>query len=378
VTASVVVVHATDEPPQQWSASLFLAGPTPRTADVASWRPQAIAELERRWRGPGVLAVFWPEPYGQVWSEYDSQRTWELHWGDHCDVVLFWIPRGPGMPALTTNDEWGHWKDSGRVVLGTPPDATSVRYQRSYAADHGVPVSDTLSDTVGAALTAIGTGAVRSGPHREVPLLLWREPSFQSWLADIEGAGNTLRDSRVEWTFRVDGRVVFWALHPVLAVAAEDRVKSNEVVVSRPDIATVLAYRPAPSPLDTEIVLVREFRAPGGLVLDLPGGSDPAMTDPARLAATELAEETGLDVAVDRLVPHGARRLAATVTAHRQHLYSVVLTEAELAAVRATGPLAGTDSELTHPCVLTLRELLTTPHADRTTLGAITEVLLTR
>ncbi|HWM04498.1 MAG TPA: nucleoside 2-deoxyribosyltransferase domain-containing protein, partial [Actinophytocola sp.] len=131
-----MVVRAGEEPPDRWAASLFLAGPTPRTPDVASWRPEAMAEIERRWAGPDELVVFLPEPRGAVWPEYEHQRTWELYWGDRCDVVLFWIPRGPGMPALTTNDEWGRWKDSGRVVLGTPPEAQSVRYQRGYAADH--------------------------------------------------------------------------------------------------------------------------------------------------------------------------------------------------------------------------------------------------
>lgn len=385
VAGRVVVVHATEEPPARWAASLFLAGPTPRSPDVASWRPAAVAEIERRWSGPGTLVVFHPEPRDQVWSNYDTQRTWELRWGDRCDLVLFWIPRGPGLPALTTNDEWGRWKDSGRVVLGTPPDADSVRYQRHYARDHHIPVSDSLADTVAAALDTIGDGAERVGGQRHVPLLLWRTPSFRSWLTAQEGAGNELREARLEWTFRSGKHrdlVVYWALHAQVHVATERRVKSNEIVLSRPDISTVLGYRPAASLADTEIVLVKEFRTPSsaadGFVLELPGGSHSTPTDPASLAAAEFREETGLVVHAARFVAHRSRQLAATVTAHRQHLFSVVLTADELDQVRRTGAISGEppSSEITYPVVLRLRDLLATDQADWTTLGAVTEVLL--
>lgn len=235
--SQVIVVHATEQPPDRWTASLFLAGPTPRSAEVASWRPAAVAEIERRWDGPGTLVVFHPEPRDQVWSDYEIQRTWELRWGDRCDVVLFWIPRGPGMPALTTNDEWGRWKDTGRVVLGTPPDAQSVRYQRNYALEHHIPVLDTLADTVATTVDSLGDGADRAGGRRHVPLLLWRQPSFQSWLDAQESAGNELLAARLEWTLRTGGHVVFWALHARTHAAGEDR---DEVVLSGPDNTTVV------------------------------------------------------------------------------------------------------------------------------------------
>lgn len=383
--ADVIVVHAGEQPPLRWTASLFLAGPTPRTPEVASWRPQALAAIGRHWAGPGPLVVFLPEPRDEVWPEYVHQRTWELHWGDRSDVVLFWIPRGPGMPALTTNDEWGRWKDTGRVVLGTPPDAPSVRYQRDYATDHHIPVSDTLDDTVVAALAAIGEGADREGGRREVPLVLWRTRSFQGWLTAQEKAGNELRGARLEWTFRTGPRrevVFFWALHAQVYVAAEDRVKDNEVVLSRPDIASVLAYRRAPRAVDSEVVVVREFRSPSssadGFVLELPGGSQPEPTAPVETAAIELAEETGLVVAAERLVPHRSRQQAATVTAHRQFLFSVELTEEEIDLVRGAGRVQSDpdSSEITYPLVCRVGDLIADGRADWSTLGAIAEVLL--
>lgn len=377
-----VVVYAGEEPPEQWVASLFLAGPTPRSAEVASWRPAALAAIRERWSGPGTLVVFVPEPRsGATWPEYERQRTWELQWGDRADQVLFWIPRGPGMPALTTNDEFGRWKDSGRAVLGTPPDAESVRYQRDYAADQRIPVASTLTDTIDLALARLGSGALRAGGERHVPLLIWRTPSFQSWLARQRADGNELLSGRLEWTFRVGDdleRVFLWAFHAQIRVAAEDRVKANEVVLARPDIATVVAHRPAADVADTEVVLVREFRSPSGFVLELPGGSSWGGEPPLEVAVVELGEETGLSIAPERLRTHHVRPLAATFSAHQQHLFSVELTEAEVAAVRAvTGPLGETgSSERTYPRVARFGDLLAGGEVDWTTLGALAEVLL--
>src|SRR5690606_15358987 len=104
------------------------------------------------------------------------------------------------LPGLTTNSEWGRWQDSGRAVLGTPPDAAHVRYQRACAADLRVLIADDLPAAVSIALERIGDGADRHGGQREVPLLVWRTAVFRGWLSAQEGAGNELRGARVEWT----------------------------------------------------------------------------------------------------------------------------------------------------------------------------------
>jgi len=380
--SEVVRVHAGETPPDEWTASLFLAGPTPRSPDVASWRPEALAEIERAWDRPGRLVVFNPEPRDGVWPDYEHQRTWELHWGDRADVVLFWIPRGPGMPALTTNDEFGRWKDTGRVVLGTPPAASSVRYQRGYAADHHIPLADTLTDTIAAALKQIEDGACRSGGARDVPLLVWRTPSFQAWLSAQESAGNTLRGGRLEWTFRVGPTrefVYLWAFHAQIYVRAEDRVKDNEVVIARPDIAAVVAYCRGSSLVDTRVVLVKEFRAPSasadGFVRELPGGSSHVPMAPVEVAAAELAEETGLELPVDRFRAHHARQLAATLSPHRQHVFSVELTESEIDGLDPAMRGLPDHSERTYPEVWRIGDLIADNAADWTTLGALMEVL---
>lgn len=140
--------------PFSTGTSIFLAGPTPRSIWVESWRPDAIALLEARGFDGAILS---PEPADGVWAgDYDGQIDWETEGLNRATCILFWIPRNLAtMPAFTTNDEWGYWKASGKVVLGTPPEAEKVRYQRRYAEKNGIPCLSTLVDTVDAALGMI-------------------------------------------------------------------------------------------------------------------------------------------------------------------------------------------------------------------------------
>ncbi|HEY7484986.1 MAG TPA: nucleoside 2-deoxyribosyltransferase domain-containing protein [Streptosporangiaceae bacterium] len=378
----ITVVYAGDQPPDSWDASLFLAGPTPRSPDVASWRPAALQELDRLWSGPGRLVVFVPEaPGGGMVIDADEQVAWEDRWLNGCDAIAFWVPRSADLPGFTTNVEWGRWEGSGKVVLGAPPDAVRMTYLRRYATKHGAPTSGTLRGTLRAALALLGDGARRAGPHREIPLPLWRTPSFRQWLTAQERAGNTLRAGRVEWTWRCPG-LFYWAYHPALEVNAEGRVKGNEVVLSRPDIATVVAYRRGATPYDTEVVLVREFRCAAvtgdGFVREPPGGSGPG--GPRDQAAAELAEETGLVIDPGRLRTYAARQAMATMSAHRHHVFGLELTGEELDRLHADDsvhgdPVSGGEERTTVE-IHTLGELLSGDLVDWTTVGILAQVLL--
>ncbi len=380
----VVIVHAGETPPSEWDASVFLAGPVPRSPEVPSWHPEAIGLLRRGWAGPGRLVVFAPEPREGVAVEGTDSMDWEEDGLHRSDVVLFWIPRElPSMPGLTTNIEWGSLHASGRAVLGVPPGAASVDYPLRQARAHAVPVARTLEQTVDNALKAIGTGARRSGGERDVPLPVWRTPGFERWHAAQRGAGNTLLGARIEWTFRIGPArdlLLYWAARVRVRIAAEDRVKDDEVVISRPDAAHVMLYRPAPAPEDTVVVLVREFRSPAsspdGFVHELPGGSGPL--DPARQAAAEVREETGLAVDADRLRHHGSRQVAASLSTHHAHLFSAAITEAELDRLRAMQGAPhgdGRGGERTWVEIATVADVHADPGADWATLGMIAQVL---
>jgi hypothetical protein len=378
----VVLVYAREQPPDDWHAAVFLAGPTPRDAAVASWRPAAIELLRERWEGDGRLVVFVPEHRHGVYDDYPGQVEWEERCLHLADVVLFYVPRDLAtLPAFTTNVEWGMWYDSGRVVFGAPPDAPGNRYLLHHAAKREVPVATTLDGTVSAALAGLGAGVHRTGGEREVPLLIWRTESFRRWYAAQRAAGNTVRGARLLWTFSpgsAGGPVFYWALHVRMHVAAEDRVKTNEVVISRPDISAVALYRSAPRLDDTVVVLVREYRSPGsgpdGFVHELPGGAGAG--DPLARAVDEVVEETGLALDPARLRAHGSRQLAATMSAHHAHRFSAEVTEAELERLRA-GLAYGNaaESERTVPEITTFGQIRAGRLVDWATLGMLTEAL---
>ena len=114
--------------------SLFLAGPTPRSATVQGWREEALDILQ----DAGFDGfVFVPQTKNWGWCEdYQRQVEWEWSALGRAERVLFWVPRDlETMPAFTTNVEFGFmaatWPE--RIVLGFPEDAPKNRYLASIA-----------------------------------------------------------------------------------------------------------------------------------------------------------------------------------------------------------------------------------------------------
>ena len=383
------VVYARQPFPERFTRALFLAGPTPRSPEVPSWRPRAL-ELLRERGFEGV--VFVPEDAdGSRRFDYTDQIEWESEGLALADVIVFWVPRElETMPAFTTNVEWGIWQRSGKVVLGAPANAPKLRYLRHHAKALHVPQAQTLAKTLDAALAQLGEGAERSGGERCVPLFVWRRPAFQRWYAAQRGAGHRLDAATLEWHYRTGSRrsLFCWALRVEVFIPEEDRHKRSEVIISRGDIAAVLAYhRPPGAPLEqTKIVLVREFRSnaatPDGFVHELPGGSAPLeqgeAADPQAVAADELHEETGVRIEAARFVAHGERQCMATMITHRAALYSVELDAEELGVFEAReGQRFGEhDSERTYVEVRTLEQLLAARDVDWTHIGMLMQVLV--
>jgi len=132
--------------------SIFLAGPTPRSTSVESWRPQAI-QLLKQAGFPGT--VYTPETSNNNWThEYYNQIEWEWSALQMSTVVLFWVPRElTDMPAFTTNVEFGYLASSGKVLLGSPEGAPKMKYLQALAARHNIPIYSDLELIVTEAVT---------------------------------------------------------------------------------------------------------------------------------------------------------------------------------------------------------------------------------
>ena len=120
-------VNFSDEVVLKGKQSIFLAGPTPREAEVASWRIDAVKKLEEL-GFDGVVFV----PEYSTWvpkSDYVAQANWEREALTEATVILFWIPRSlPDMPGFSTNVEFGYWLHSKKVIYGRPDGAPKTKY----------------------------------------------------------------------------------------------------------------------------------------------------------------------------------------------------------------------------------------------------------
>jgi 8-oxo-dGTP pyrophosphatase MutT (NUDIX family) len=391
--SEVLVVSEAEKPPESWAAAVLLTEHPRSFPDAPPWQEEAIRLLRDRWAGPGRLVVFARGRSGCPSAAPEHSDGWESDWWGtalaHSDVVICRAPDGgyPDGPAGTAGGAgrvptagWDAGHDSGRIVLRLP-----VRPATEGRHDSGGPA---VADAVTAALAHLSAGAERTGAERQVPLPIWRTDSFQRWYGAQRAAGNTLLAARPVWSFRIgaDRRLVFyWALHAAVHVAAEDRVKDNEVVISRPDIAAAVLYVPGATLDDTVIVLVREFRtavsSPDGFVHELPGGSSMRPMDPRSLVACEVREETGLHLDPGRFRAHGSRQLTAPLSAHHAHLFSAEITPEELEVIRNLADVpqgVAAESERTWPEVATFRRIRTERLVDWATLGLIVQALTDR
>lgn len=385
---SMQVIYVPNTPPETFSKSLFLAGPSPRDPAHYDWRPEALKHLEELGYD-GVVFVPLPVDHSDWRHGFDAQVDWEKKYLDMADVVVFWVPRDlKTLPALTTNVEFGMYFESGKVVLGYPETATNMRYISSHAEKQHIPQFRDLRETLACAVERIGEGAPRTGGEREVPLHIWKMKSFQAWMMAQKAAGNRLDGAHLLWNFRVDPSkdVVFaYALRVNVYVAREHRNKTNEFILSRPDISSIVAYhRTTENILDAEIAIVREFRSPASLgdcyIQEVPGGSSWKVEEDAfETAAHELSEETGFSVASKRLKFLGARQVAGTLSTHLAHVFACEITGDEITFLRSQDGIAHgviEDTERTYVEIYTVRQLLARPLTDWANLGMILTALL--
>ena len=137
--------------------AIFLAGPTPRSREVASWRPQAIDLLAQIGFSGAVVIPEDRDFDNRTDFDYAGQIDWERACLKQAAIVVFWVPRHlVDMPAFTTNIEFGFVSERNQpFVLGYPADSPKMRYLAHVAQSCNRPVFHTLQETLGYACTFI-------------------------------------------------------------------------------------------------------------------------------------------------------------------------------------------------------------------------------
>ncbi len=229
-----------------------------------------------------------------------------------------------------------------------------------------------------------------SEAEKKVPLEIWQTSSFQNWYARLQEAGNRLDDARPEWVLKVGPKkefVLFWVLQVNIWVAAENRHKSNEVVLSRPDTSTVVLYYAGEAKTIREIhlVIIAEFRSSAmtsdGRVREAPGGSSfKPNISPLQNAQNEIFEEVGIRFAIERFNYVNVRQINAPGSTLRTHCFGLELSKQEfnqLCKISQQGEPLGNkqETEQIYLEIYQFGEIIHNPDVDYATLGIIYEVL---
>lgn len=375
--------------PDEIVKSLFLAGPSIRSNDIIDWRHEALRVLEDI-NYDGV--VFLPIPKNKFYGgddnpdwTYDGQVNWEEACRHVADKIVFWVDRDikGGMPGFTTNVEYGKDLDTNKVMYGRPDKADKCRYLDDLAIKRKLKVYNNLKELLQETIDELGEGAYRKDAEVCIPLYVWNSEQFQSWYANLKKAGNVLTYAKVVNQVSFGKSLFFFTLYVNVWITAEGRAKTNEVIISRKDISSVLAYYLDGE--DIKLVLVKEFRSPVnnelGYVYELPGGSSVKKgIDPRQNAAEELREEAGITVDnIERFDFVGERQLAATMLTHKSMVYKIELTKEEyLQAVEhyKNETVFGLveDSEMTYLEIVSLKDIFKLP-IDYSMLGMIYQAM---
>lgn len=123
-----MIINYSDNKVIKAKKSIFLAGPTPRSLDIETWRNEAIKILENL-NFDGIVYIPELEHDNRTFN-YENQVWWEREALYNASVIVFWIPRSRSLPGFTTNVEFGYWlaKNKNKVIYGRPDDSEKNKY----------------------------------------------------------------------------------------------------------------------------------------------------------------------------------------------------------------------------------------------------------
>lgn len=372
------IIYAQQPFPNKVIKSIFLAGPTPRTNDIISWRKEALKILEKlNYDG----TVFVPEASdSKFYDNYNNQVEWEHEGLQKCDCIVFWIPRSVNLPGFTTNIELGLFYKSGKVVFGFPNDTPHTHYIDNIAKRENIKVYDSLQETLSHAINYIGEGSLRENGETHIPIRIWQSDQFQEWYNDLKNHGNKLVKAEQKFIHFVKNTLFSVILHVEIYISDENRIKENEFVIFRKSICSAILYNTANKIEDYEFVIIKEFRSPVSnndeYVYELPGGSSFNDKLDLEIISDEIHEETSLDIAKDRIKLVDQRQMASTLCSHKCTLYSVELTQSEIDSVKEierTNRSFGVecDSENTYLRVYKLKDIINNKTLDYSNIGML-------
>lgn len=388
------LVYAKEEIPENLISSIFLAGCTPREKLDLEWRNKAIEILDKL-NYEGV--VFLPIDSNREsalfdFARYEEQIDWERKCCKLADKIVFWIPREfrPDFEMLgqTTNVEFGLYFNFNKLMIGSPDKAVANSYLKYLCKNEkDIFWYNTLEELLRDTVKSLNS-VFRKGIECKIPEHIYSSSQFQNWYQSMKNNNNELVDFEelYSWYMPKAKKLFLSVFKPSVYIKEEDRIKSNEFVVARTDISHICAYyRPDNEILNSEIVLVKEFRIPvrnnKGYVYELPGGSSLKDNSSAlETASQELEEEIGLLVEPDRFKFVDSRQSASTLCSHKINLYSVRLTKDEIDKIKKDSQNNVTHgiqeaTELTYSLVVTYKDILEGKYpVDFTNLGMISVI----
>jgi ADP-ribose pyrophosphatase YjhB (NUDIX family) len=340
------VVYLGEEVPKEFSHSIFLFGTMNKNGK--SWRDEFCNYLEENGYN-GV--VFNPEPRDK---NYDFQYgkahiKWEFDVQNMSDIYVFWIDRDNKNVGLTTNVDFGRTVKIRNVIYGRPKDKVQEEMYLDNLYKSEFPMRDipeTLYELSADVMDEINNispdkndkRSPRRDGERYIPLNVWNLDQFKKWYRNHTKIGNRIDNAKLLWNFKPakSEKIFIYSMWVNIWIQAEKRFKSNEFIISRTDISsTLLLHENKNCPLESKVVLVKEFRSPVNndecFIYELPSGSTfkPNKTV-EEIAVGELKEETGLIVDPKRLIKIKERQLAGTLSTHTSSLFCVHITDDEL------------------------------------------------